>query len=121
MRFRLYVPDFALIELKKYKDVIKKKLANQQIEFEIFALMLFSNLNVISDFLLSNSVIEKAEELCQDVDIKDSLYVALAIFLNTTLITRDKPLYNHLKSKGFENVVLFDEFINIHITPENES
>jgi len=120
LRYRFYVPDFALLELQKYKEVIRKQLTKHQADFEKFALMIFSNLNVIPDFLLNNQTIEKAEELCKDVDIKDSMYVALAIFMNLTLITRDKPLYNHLKSKGFEDVIMFDEFINKYLTPDKE-
>jgi len=120
LRYRFYVPDFALLELQKYKEVIRKQLTKHQADFEKFALMIFSNLTVIPDFLLNNQTIEKAEELCKDVDIKDSMYVALAIFMNLTLITRDKPLYNHLKSKGFEDVIMFDEFINKYLTPDKE-
>ncbi len=118
LRYKFYVPDFALLELQKYKKIIRKKLSKHQTDFEKFAVMLFSNLNVIPDFLLSTNVIEQAEKLCKDVDIKDSLYVALAIYLETTLLTRDKPLYNHLKNNGFERVMLFDDFVSQYLIPE---
>ena len=115
LRYKFFIPDFALLELQKYKKVIRKKASKQQADFEKFAVMLFSNLNVIPDILLSEQIISQAEELCKEVDIKDSLYVALSIFLDEPLITRDKPLYNHLKNnKNFENVILFDEFVNQH-------
>ena len=111
LQHKFYIPDFALIELKKYKKVIRKKLSKHQSDFEEFALMLFSNLNVIPDVLIDDKIMLQAEELCKGVDIKDSSYVALSLFLNKTLITRDKPLYNHLKSNKFVNVILFDEFV----------
>jgi predicted nucleic acid-binding protein len=119
LRDKFYVPDFALVELQKYKKVIRKKLAEHQADFDKFAVLLFSNLNVIPEFLLSDNIIEEAENLCKDVDIKDSLYVALAIFLNTTLITRDKPIYNHLKNNGFDSVMLFDDFVSQYLIPKN--
>ena len=31
--------------------------------------------------------------------------------LDTTLLTRDKPLFNGLKGKGFEKIMMFDRFI----------
>ena len=67
---------------------------------------------MIPDILLNEKINLQAEELCKDVDIKDSPYVALSLFLNKPLLTRDKPLFNHLKSNGFINVLLFDEFVD---------
>ncbi len=78
LRYKFYVPDFALVELQKYKKIIRKKLSEYQTDFDKFAVMIFSNLNVIPDFLLSPAIIEQAENLCKDVDIKDSLYVAFS-------------------------------------------
>ena len=46
-----------------------------------------------------------------DIDIKDSVYVALSIELNVPLITRDKKLYLGLRKKKFENIILFENFL----------
>lgn len=113
LRYKFYAPDFALIELQKYKNLIRKKLVKHKEDFEKFAVILFSNLNVIPDFLIDEEIIQKAEEYCNEVDFKDSPYLALSIFMNKPLITRDKPLYNHLKNNiGFEKIILFEDFIN---------
>ncbi|MCP5053530.1 MAG: hypothetical protein GY940_40565, partial [bacterium] len=47
-------------------------------------------------------------DLCFKVDEKDTPFIALSLFLNIPLITRDKKLQNALKEKGFDNIVLLD-------------
>ena len=110
-QYQFSTPDFALLELEKYRGVFPKKVKSNQTEFEEFALLLFSRLTVIPDFLIRTEFKQKATDLCASVDPKDSLYVALALQLNQTLITRDVPLHNHFKANGLEQVMLFDEFI----------
>ena len=109
-QYQFSTPDFALIELEKYRNVFLKKVKGNPAEFEEFALLLFSRLTVIPDFLIRPEFKQQAATLCAPVDPKDSLYVALAMQFGQLLITRDVPLHNHLKANGFEQVVLFDEF-----------
>lgn len=47
-------------------------------------------------------------DLCKDVDIKDTPFVALAIELGPSLWTGDKKLKEGLKQKGFDNFLLID-------------
>ena len=47
--------------------------------------------------------------LCRDIDPKDTDYVALSLELNHPLLTRDKPLADGLRAKGYTNLVLLDE------------
>ena len=112
-QYQFSTPDFALVELEKYRDVFLKKIKGNQTEFEEFALLLFSRLTVVPDFLIRPEFKCRAADLCAPVDPKDSLYVALAMQLNQTLITRDVPLHDHLKANGFDMVMLFDEFIRL--------
>jgi len=46
---------------------------------------------------------QKAYDLCKDVDIKDTAFIALSIELNVPIWTGDKKLKEGLKSKGFDN------------------
>ena len=107
-----YIPDFALIEIDKYKEVILKKTKITRTQLKAFTLILFSRLTIVPRFLLSHETIKKAYLLCKEIDEKDTMYVALSLELNVPLITRDKKLYNHLKESGFPKILLFDEFIN---------
>jgi len=54
---------------------------------------------------------KKAHTLCSDVDQKDTPFIALALFLNIPLITRDKKLINALKEKDFENIIALDSVL----------
>ncbi len=116
LRHKFYTPDFALLELNKYKKIILSKLPENRQDFESFTLLIFSNLIVVPSLILKDTALNEAESLCRDIDIKDSLYVALAIFLNIPLLTRDKPLYHHLQTQGFTSAVLFDDFVAKFLT-----
>lgn len=110
-QYQFSTPDFALVELEKYRSIFLKKVKGNQADFEEFALLLFSRLTIVPDFLIRSECKQEAMDLCAPVDAKDSLYVALAIQLGQALVTRDIPLHDHLKLSGFDRVVLFDEFI----------
>lgn len=62
-------------------------------------------------YVLDKEILEKAHRLVDEVDEKDISYVALSNQLDIILLTRDMPLYQHLRKKGFRKVLLFDEFL----------
>lgn len=107
-----FIPDFALIELGKYKNIILSKSKLKSTTLTDFTLHIFSKITVVPDFLISKKSLEAAQELCREIDVKDSIYIALAIELDLILLTRDKELFQGLKLKGFINIELFDAFIN---------
>ena len=113
----LYTPDFAFIELNKYREVILKKTKKLKAEdLRDFTLFLFSKIIVVPDYIISESSYKKAEDLVKNIDYKDVAYVALTEELNLILLTQDLPLHDGLKSQGFENVKLFNEFVKEMIT-----
>ena len=107
-----YTPDFALQEIHNYQIEILKKTKLSKEQLQEFTLFVFSHLIVVPEFYISTSSREQAYELCKDIDVKDTIYVALSIELNFTLITRDKILHDKLKFKGFDKVILFDAFLD---------
>jgi len=110
--YKLYTPDFAFIELNKYREVILNKTQKiSEHDLRDFTLFIFSKIVVIPDYLISKVSYGKAQKLVEPVDKKDVAYVALAEELGLTLLTRDKTLYEGLKARGFEKVKLFDEFV----------
>ena len=108
--FDFYVPDFALIELQKYNQVILKRLPQFGEMFKKFTLSLFSQLKVFPTFLIDRQIWTEAEQLCEKIDPKDTPYVALAMFLQIPFLTRDKQCYNGLYDNRMVDVVLFDDF-----------
>lgn len=110
--YKLYTPDFAFIELNKYRKKIlnKAKKINAE-DLRNFTLFTFSKIVVVPDYLISKESYIKAEKLVESIDKKDVAYVALAEEFDMILLTRDKKLCEGLKSKGFEKIKLFSDFI----------
>jgi len=110
-RNRFYTSDFALQELQTYQNTILSKTKLTKQELQEFTIFVFSHLIVVPQFYITLINKYKAYELCKDIDEKDTIYIALSLELNTTLLTRDKPLFNGLKNKGFEKIMMFDQFV----------
>lgn len=107
-----YTPDFALIELEKYRKVILKKSKVESEQLKEFTLFLFSKIIVVPDYVISSKSYTNAAELVSDVDPKDVAYVGLNEELITTiLLTRDKLLFDKLTEKGYTRIKLFSEFV----------
>ena len=91
---RFYLPEFSLTELDEYKHVIYEKSKFTEIELKEFIYFVFSSVSVIPGFAQSNESIKSANNLCQDIDIKDVSFLALSIDMDLPLLTRDEQLYN---------------------------
>jgi len=115
---KFFSPDFILVELDKYRTVILKKSKLPIDDLQEFIQKLFQEITIIPALYIIEKNKLKAKELCFDIDEKDTAYVALSIEMNYPLVTRDQKLYEGLKSKGFENVILLDELMkpNINIS-----
>ncbi|UCH95805.1 MAG: PIN domain-containing protein [Candidatus Aminicenantes bacterium] len=104
----LYSCNFIFVELFKYKDRIEEI---SELDFDdILTLMriLFSKIRFIREKIIPPEIAKQAHELCSKIDEKDTPFIALSLFLNIPLITRDKKLINGLKEKGFEKVILLE-------------
>lgn len=111
---KLYAPDFILSEIDKYKSVILKK-SNLPLEnLQDFIQRLFQQITVIPALYIKDKNKKKAKELCQDIDIKDTAYIALSLEMNLPVVTRDKKLCIGLKKKGFNKIITLDELLQNH-------
>lgn len=111
--FKFYAPEFVFVELNIYKDIILEKTRLDKTQFQDFSYKVFTKMLFIPEFALQGNSIKEAQKLCKNVDVKDSSYIALAIDMNLTLLTRDVRLYKGLKKKGFRNIMLFNDFISM--------
>jgi predicted nucleic acid-binding protein len=109
--FRFKTPEFVLVEIDKYKEMLflKTKLGN--LEFLKWTYFVFSEVAVLPQYVIEKETLVKAEKLLINSDQKDIAYVALAMQLDIVLITRDVPLFNHLKKQGFRKVMLLENFL----------
>ncbi|MBP9883472.1 MAG: PIN domain-containing protein [Chitinophagales bacterium] len=117
-RNKIYIPEFGYTELGIYSNLILKRSKLEFPKLKAFTLRFVSGITVVPEFIYAGASTQSAMQWCADIDLKDTAYVALAIELECTLLTRDKPLQDGLKKKGFDPVMLFDEFVRSLIHQE---
>ena len=105
------LPDFVLVEVEKYKDVLRSRTKMQEDEFLQWSYFVFSQLTILPQYVLIQKSLEKSKKLLRKIDLKDATYVALAMQLDLPFLTRDKPLYEGLQRQGFRKVMLFEGFL----------
>ncbi len=109
--FDFYTTEFSFEEIEKYKPLIIEKSRLKGPELSNYAIMVYKQLSVMPNLVLSREAIDKARELTHDIDIKDISYVALSLEIDRILLTRDKILATGLRKKGFRKVMLFEDFL----------
>ena len=110
---KLFTADFAIEELIKHTSKIQKLTGYSFLELERLQLSLFSAIHVISRNIIPEEHIINALQLCKDVDIKDSPFIAAAFMVNGNLWTGDKKLTTYLRSKQFTGIYTADDIENL--------
>lgn len=98
-----YSPNILIVEIFKHKIKLLKCSKLTESEFDIYFNGIIERINFIPTDFIGTASRQKAYDLCIDVDIKDTPFVALAIELSIPLWTGDKKLKDGLKRKGFDN------------------
>ena len=83
-----------------------KLSANELTELEAIVM---ANITFIDERLLPKELLDATETLLQTIDVNDTPFVAMAIHLGAKLWTGDLQLYNGLKSKGYNDILLTTE------------
>lgn len=96
-----FAPNFLITEIYKHKDKLIKNSKLTESELYIYFNGIIERVQFLPiDFLSKNSK-QKAYDLCKDIDLKDTPFIALSIELDIPLWTGDKKLKDGLKLKGF--------------------
>lgn len=100
-----YSCNYMRYEIQKHWGKVKKisKLSDLQLSDAQFNL--FSRLKFINEDLIPENIWKKALLLTSNIDIDDTDFVALTLYLKGSLWTGDKELYNGLKNKGFKKIL----------------
>lgn len=109
--YNFILPDFVLVEVEKYQNVLKTKTKMQNDEFLQWTYFVFSQITILPQYVLTEESLEKSKRLLSKIDLKDVTYVALAMQLDLPLLTRDNPLCEGLRKQGFRKVMLFEDFL----------
>ena len=109
---RIFSPDFVFEELQLHQEIINRRTKLPTDQFHKFILTVFERITVVPNLLISTESFYQAFMLCRDIDPKDTAYVALSLQLDIPLVSRDKPLTDDLRGKGFNRIIMLDELFD---------
>ena len=113
--FDFYSPAYVRFEIFKHKEKIKfiGKLTDDEF-LETYSLVL-KNIIILNHSIIPTEIYRNAELLCQDIDIDDTIFVAVSDFIKGALWTGDNKLIDGLTKKGFKRLiktnVLYQDFL----------
>jgi len=98
-----YAPNFLIAEIYKHKDKLINISKLDESEFYLYFNGIIERIQFLPIDFISIESRQKAHDLCKDVDIKDTPFIALSIEMNIPIWTGDKKLKDGLRSKGFDD------------------
>lgn len=110
-----YSCSYMRYEIQKHWQRLKNisKLTDEQLE-KSYVLVL-SKINFINEEIINPEIWMSAENYAKQVDINDTDFVALTLFLEGYLWTGDKILYSGLKRLGFSQLFNTPELYNVRL------
>ena len=94
-----YSPNFLISEIYIHKDKLLRSSKLTETEFYLYFNEIIERIKFIPIDYIGDESRQKAYDLCKDVDIKDTPFIALDI----PIWTRDKKLKDGLRLKGFHD------------------
>ncbi len=116
--YHFYSPEYVRFEIFKHKEKIKSigKLTNNEF-LETYELVL-KNITILNHSLIPTKIYKNAEMLCQNIDIDDTVFVAVSDFTKGILWTGDLKLLNGLIEKGYTRLIKTDDLYQDFISRE---
>ena len=99
-----YSPNILISEIYKHKERLLKSSKLTESEFYLYFNGIIERIKFIPTDFISTESRQKAYDLCNDIDVKDTPFIALSIELSIPLWTGDKKLKDGLKQKGFDEL-----------------
>ncbi len=106
---QLIAPDFILDEINNHFTEIVDKTRKSKSELQFELKQIVGRIKFIPAEEIPMIHIKKAIAIVWDIDIDDTLFVALHLFKKHKIWTGDKVLINGLKSKGYDICVTTTE------------
>ncbi len=98
---RFYVPHFLIVEIFKHKErIVRASKISAEETYELLT-DLIRYISFVNEDTISTEDMIAAYRLCNDIDEKDTPFVALTFALDGELWTRDDVLKQGLVRKGF--------------------
>lgn len=116
--FEFSAPNQLQRELKEHEDKILRLTGYTKQEYSEIKDLLLSRIQIIYDILITPSSLLKAEELLEDIDPDDTIFLALALDMDARLWTGDAKLVKGLKKRDIYNTVYTNELYKILLDKE---
>ncbi|QQS52455.1 MAG: hypothetical protein IPM71_06900 [Bacteroidota bacterium] len=118
--FQFWSCHFLLTEIDNHWDKLKK--ASKLPERDLFESqrLVYRSISFINVEQIPRSFRLLAFELVKDIDVNDIAFVALNEYQESILWTGDKPLFNGLKSLGYEKVLMTEDMVKLRNKLENK-
>lgn len=98
---RFYAPHFLVVEIFKHKErIVRASNISAEETYELLTDLL-RHVSFVNESIISTGDMIAAYRLCNDVDERDTPFVALTFALDGELWTRDDVLKQGLSRKGF--------------------
>lgn len=100
--YDFYICEYVIVELFKHKDRLVKqsKLSEDDVLRVLYRLL--KRLTIYPERLIQPEFMARAQILCDSIDVKDAIHVALALALNGRLWTGDRRLVEGLRQQGVD-------------------
>ncbi len=112
-KINFVIPEFVLSEIKENEAKIYNSGKIARSEFNQNLLFILSELLIIKDDEITDSIFKQSFELTKNIDPKDTIFIALAISLDALLWTGDLKLLHGVKKKGFNKIITTLDFEQI--------
>jgi len=107
-KIQLFTPEFLFEEFSKYEELILQKTNRSEDDFSTFLDLLKDQITITPQEIIE-PFIDQAEKLSPDP--KDTIYLALALAIKSSVWSNDKQLKERQKKvKVFSTEELIDEF-----------
>jgi predicted nucleic acid-binding protein len=119
--YDFYSPEYIRHELIEHKERIKSigKLSEERF-VEIYG-MILHNVRILNHSIILTTFYQSALEICQDIDIDDTPFVAINDFVRGRLWTGDVKLVNGLIAKGYSKIITTNELHKEFLQKENKT
>ena len=110
-QFDFYSSEFMEVELSKYSSKLKKATSMNAKQLNVAIRQVFNNIHLISNEAISPEHWKEAYQLTNNVDEKDTPFVATTLSIGAVLWTGDKKLITGLRKKGYNDIMSTHELL----------
>lgn len=107
--YDFYSPEYLRTELLEHQEKIKKIAHLSDNAFLETYELIIRNVTILNHSILPIQFYKQATEICNSIDIDDTVFVAFAKYIRGELWTGDKRLIKGLSDKGFKRLITTDD------------